>query len=140
MSNKQLWARTAFLGMGFFALGPVTGLYDAFMPIFLGKMVTSATLIGLIMGLDNLLALIFFPWFGALSDRTETRVGRRLPFILIGMPLTAVGMLALPFGRDLGLPLLMLASLMMNFAVTICRPALLAMMPDMTPSNKRSVG
>jgi hypothetical protein len=31
MSNKRLWAMTAFLGMGFFALGPVTGLYDAFM-------------------------------------------------------------------------------------------------------------
>jgi maltose/moltooligosaccharide transporter len=140
MSNKRLWGRIAFLGLGFLALGPTTGLYDAFMPIFLAEFIASASVIGLIMGLDNLMALIFYPFFGSLSDRTETRIGRRLPFILIGMPLVAIGMFALPFGKEVGLPLLILASLVMNFSITICRPAILAMMPDITPSKQRSVG
>lgn len=135
--TKRVWANVALVSLGSFALAPVQSLYDAYMPKFLTQFIASSLLIGLVMALDNVVGILFFPLFGALSDRTRSRWGRRRPFILIGMPLTALGMMALPFGRQLGILPLVLASLMMNFSSTICRPALLAIIPDVTPSRSR---
>ena len=48
------------------------------------------------MSLDNILALFMLPFFGALSDKTITKVGKRMPFIIVGTIATLIGMLALP--------------------------------------------
>src|SRR5690349_18958218 len=112
MTTKRLWGRIIFLGLGFFAIAPVQGLYDSYMPKYLELFLLSGATIGLIMAMDNLIGMIFFPYFGALSDRTQTRWGSRVPFVLIGMPLTALGMILLPFGREIGLPAMLLASLL----------------------------
>jgi maltose/moltooligosaccharide transporter len=141
MNSKRIWGRILLLGLGFFALGSINSIYEAYMPEMLSKLISASTVVGLVMGLDNLIGMIFFPYFGALSDRTESRLGKRLPFVLIGMPLVGLGMIAIPFGAATGvLILLVLASLLMNFAVTVARSPLLAMMPDSTPAERRPIG
>ncbi len=42
------------------------------------------------MALDNILALILLPVFGALSDKTNTKIGKRKPYIIIGTIVAAV--------------------------------------------------
>ena len=51
-------------------------------------------LVGLIMAMDNILALIMLPIFGALSDKTNSKLGKRMPFIIVG---TILSLLAFPF-------------------------------------------
>ena len=60
-------------------------MYDNIIPLIMqntfhfGESVT-----GIIMALDNVLALFLLPVFGALSDKVDTRFGKRTPFIVIG--------------------------------------------------------
>ena len=42
------------------------------------------------MALDNVLAVILLPIFGSLSDKTHSRFGRRMPYIFVGMILSAI--------------------------------------------------
>jgi len=42
------------------------------------------------MALDNFLALLLLPLFGALSDRTKTRFGKRTPYIFFGVIIGAL--------------------------------------------------
>ena len=64
--------------------------YNAFVPIFLAnKFHLAPAFIGFFMTLDNIAALFIQPPVGAWSDRLRTPMGRRLPFILIGAPITA---------------------------------------------------
>ena len=48
------------------------------------------------MALDNILALFMLPLFGMISDRTRTRIGSRMPFIVGGTIVSAVLMILLP--------------------------------------------
>lgn len=45
---------------------------------------------GAVMALDNVLALILLPLFGALSDRTKTKFGKRTPYIFFGVIIAAI--------------------------------------------------
>lgn len=52
---------------------------------------------GFIMSLDNILALFMLPLFGSLSDKTNTKYGKRTPFIVIGTILAVVCFVGLSF-------------------------------------------
>ena len=72
-------------------------MYDSVIPKILTETFhLNETLSGAIMALDNILALFLLPLFGALSDRTSTKIGRRMPFILLGTACAAVLMNLLP--------------------------------------------
>lgn len=133
------WGKTFIIGFGFMAISAVWPLYDSYMPKFYEEVITSSALVGLIMGFDNLLGLTLQPWFGSLSDRTRSRWGRRRPFLLIGMPIAAVAVLAIPFARLGGLIPLLLVTIVMNLAMSIFRSPTVALMPDLTPSPLRSM-
>ena len=45
-------------------------------------------IIGVIMALDNVVAIIIMPIVGKLSDKTSSKLGKRMPYIIIGMLLT----------------------------------------------------
>ena len=60
-------------------MGLMDPLYDTYLPIFLARFIESKALIGAIMTFDNLLAILLIPIFSAISDRTHTRIGRRMP-------------------------------------------------------------
>ena len=60
-------------------------MYDNIIPLILTKTFhLNETFSGAIMAADNVLALFLLPLFGTLSDRTQTKIGKRMPFILFG--------------------------------------------------------
>ncbi len=82
---KLNYKRTIFVGFAFFLISAFWQAYDAIVPLILtNHFGMSQSLSGVIMSLDNVLAVFMLPLFGALSDRTNTRLGRRKPFVLFG--------------------------------------------------------
>lgn len=132
------WGKTFVLGFGFLAISAVWPLYDSYMPLFLGKFISSSALVGAIMGLDNVLGFTLQPWIGSLSDRTHSTWGRRRPYLLIGMPIAAVALVALNWTYDAGLVPLLLTTGVLNLAMSLFRSPTVALMPDLTPPPLRS--
>jgi Na+/melibiose symporter-like transporter len=107
------------------------------MPIYLDDLGLSGLAVGTVMTIDNIFAVIFLPIFGALSDRTNTRYGRRMPYLLVGIPLSALAFILIPVFRISLLPL-MITVISMNFFMSIYRAPTVALMPDFTPRPLRS--
>ena len=77
--------RTVLVGLAFLSICAFWQMYDSIVPLILTKTFhMNETFSGAIMAADNVLALFLLPFFGALSDRTNTKIGRRMPFILGG--------------------------------------------------------
>jgi len=108
-------------------------------PIFLKDFNLSSTAIGFVMTIDNIFAIILLPLLGVLSDQTRTRFGRRMPYILIGAPFAALTFSLIPLTRSWHvLWLMMLNIIFMNFFMALFRSPVIALMPDITPPEKRS--
>jgi maltose/moltooligosaccharide transporter len=167
MKQQLDYKKTFLLGFGFLGVSVMWMLYNSYVPIFLqagnpafekvqGATTVgfglSATLAGLIMTLDNIAALFIQPVVGLLSDRTRTRIGRRMPYILVGAPIAAVAFVLIPMAvnqippeasgqtAQLGGPLafFMVAIGLMLLFMAIFRTPVIALMPDITPSPLRS--
>jgi len=136
MEQKLNYKKTFILGFGFFAISITWSVYNAFMPLLLGNFLSSATIIGFIMTIDNYLAIFIQPTVGFYSDRIHTRFGRRMPFIMIGMPLAAVFMFLIP--QTSSLYGLIFALLFMNLSMSLYRSPVIALMPDITAKQHRS--
>lgn len=126
---------TSALGVGYFGVQALRGLYDAYLPLLYGRFIASDTLIGLVMVIDNIASVTVQPYCGALSDRTNTRIGRRMPFLLVGVPLTAALFVLIP--RMEGLLPLLFVTLLMNAAMFSFTSPSVALMPDITPRQFR---
>ncbi|MCR5349179.1 MAG: MFS transporter [Bacilli bacterium] len=146
---KLNYKRTFIIGFAFFGILLLWQVYDSWCPTFLTELFRNAFstsnerevqyLVGIMMALDNLAALIMLPIFGKLSDKTHTKIGKRMPYILVGTFVCAV---AFPF-----IPLLFhlnnvggviaLMAVVVFFAMMYRNPAV-ALMPDMTPKPLRS--
>lgn len=95
---KLNYKRTLFVGFAFFLICAFWQAYDAIVPLMLtNKFGMSQGASGIIMSLDNILALFMLPLFGALSDKSESRFGKRTPFILIGTICAIVCFVSLTF-------------------------------------------
>ncbi|HSL46344.1 MAG TPA: MFS transporter [Anaerolineales bacterium] len=134
---KFSYGKIFLLGFGFFGVSVIWGVYNAFVPIFLAnKFGLEAAFIGFFMTLDNIAALFIQPPVGAWSDRLRTPIGRRLPFILIGAPITALAFGLIPFAAVL--PLFVACTSTLLLSAALWRTPVVALMPDVTPSEKRS--
>ncbi len=122
----------------FFTMGLMDPLYDTYVPIFLSRFVESKALIGSIMTFDNILAIFLIPVFSAISDRTHTRIGRRMPFIVICLPVTAVAFGLIPFSALNSLWMLILLVFVLNLFKQAVRGPVVALMPDLIPGDLRS--
>ena len=136
MEHKLDYKKTFTLGFGFFAISITWSVYNAFMPLLLGNYLKSAALIGFIMTIDNYLALFIQPAVGFYSDKINTKFGRRMPFIMVGMPLAAVFMFLIPQTKSLYA--LVFALLFMNLSMSVYRSPVIALMPDITAKQHRS--
>ena len=88
---KLNYKRTFFVGLAFMSICAFWQVYDNLIPLILkNTFAVDDTLIGVVMALDNVLALIMLPLFGKLSDKTRAKIGRRMPYIVGG---TAVAVL-----------------------------------------------
>jgi maltose/moltooligosaccharide transporter len=134
---KLNYPKTFLLGFGFFGVSVLWAVYNAFVPIFLSQRFSlEPGLIGFIMTLDNIAALFIQPPIGALSDRIRTPIGRRMPFILVGTPIAAVAFAFVPMAQ--ALPLFIASIVTMLLAMAVYRTPVIALMPDITPSQYRS--
>lgn len=128
--------KTFLLGLGFFSVSLVWPLYNNYVPIFLREFFDSQFLINLVMTLDNLLAVSLIPLIASLSDRTHTRFGRRMPYLMVGIPLAAISFIFLP--NYTSFLSFMLIITVLNFSMAIFRAPTVALMPDITPAPLRS--
>ena len=96
---KLNYKRTILVGFAFFLISAFWQAYDATIPVILtNKFGMSQTWSGVIMALDNILAVFMLPIFGALSDKClGNQYGKRTPFITIGTIVAAVALLGLSF-------------------------------------------
>ena len=94
LNNK----RTILVGFAFFLICAFWQAYDATIPVILtNKFGMSQTASGIIMALDNILAVFMLPIFGALSDKCRSKHGKRTPFITIGTTIAAIALVSLAF-------------------------------------------
>ena len=95
---KLNYKRVLFVGMAFFLISAFWQAYDAIVPLILtNHFGLPQTVSGTVMSIDNVLAVFMLPLFGALSDRVNTRFGKRTPFILIGSIVAMISFVALTF-------------------------------------------
>ncbi len=132
--------RTFLVGLAFMSISAFWQLYDFSVPLILKdtyKLGDTAS--GVVMAMDNIVALFLLPLFGALSDRCTLKMGRRMPFMLFGGFAAALLALTVPSvtkAAPLGVFLALLAALLI--AMATFRSPTVALMPDVTPKPLRS--
>ena len=135
--NKYL-GLTFLIGFGFFTMGLMDILYDTYVPIFLGKYIQKNFLVGLLMTLDNVLAVFLIPFISLWSDNTRTKIGRRMPFIIILLPLSAICFTFIPYAARESLVAILLVIFGLNIFKQSVRGPIVALMPDTIPGEFRS--
>ena len=93
---KLNYKRVILVGMAFFLISAFWQAYDAIIPLILtNHFGLPQSVSGAVMSFDNILAVFMLPLFGALSDKVNTKMGKRTPFILIGTLIATVAFVAL---------------------------------------------
>lgn len=139
---KLNYRRTFFIGLAFLSISAFWTLYDNMIPLILQNTFgLGETITGMLMALDNVLALFLLPVFGSLSDKVDTRFGKRMPFIVTGTVLAVLFMLILPLADRRGSFVLFIVALfVVLLAMGLYRSPAVALMPDLTPNKLRSKG
>ncbi len=134
--------QTFLVGLAFLSISAFWGLYDFVVPLILkNTYALGDTWAGTVMAMDNIVALVLLPFFGALSDRCTLRLGRRMPFIIFGTAAAVILLLGLPFVVRHGSLLFFLCVLaLLLLAMGTYRSPAVALMPDVTPKPLRSKG
>ena len=145
LNNK----RTILVGLAFLSICAFWQMYDNVIPLILTKTFhMNETYSGAIMAADNILALFLLPFFGSLSDRTSTKLGKRMPFILFGTGCAVILMNLLPLIENSyyaapstakTVSFVIVLGLLLIAMGTYRSPAV-ALMPDVTPKPLRSKG
>ena len=143
LNNK----RTVLVGLAFLSICAFWQMYDNVVPLILTKTFhLNETFSGAIMAADNILALFLLPFFGTLSDRTDTKLGKRTPYILGGTLAAVILLNILPL-LDNSYYAAASAGKMVAFIVVLglllismgtYRSPAVALMPDVTPKPLRS--
>ena len=95
---KLNYKRVMLVGMAFFLISAFWQAYDAIIPLILTNHFGLPQMAsGVIMSIDNVLAVFMLPIFGALSDKVDTKYGKRTPFILIGSVIAIISFIGLTF-------------------------------------------
>lgn len=128
---------TFFVALAVFAQESTWNLYDSQVPPLLREHIGSAALVGLLMGMDNLLGIFVQPWMGNRSDNTRTSWGRRVPYLVVGMPLAALLFVAVPHTAA-SLPLLILVMFSYALVANSFKPIAEALLPDFIGPERRS--
>lgn len=101
---KLNYKKTILVGFAFFLICTFWQAYDTIIPkILTDKFGMSQSVSGFVMALDNILALFLLPIFGAISDRCNSKLGKRTPFILIGTIIATVAFVSLSFADNMQL-------------------------------------
>ncbi len=136
------YGKTFLVGLAFLTISSFWQLYDFIIPLILkNSFEVKDTLAGFIMSIDNILALVMLPLFGAISDRTKTRIGRRMPYIIFGTLAAVIFMAIIPYATHTRqLTVFMVGLGLVLIAMSTYRSPAVALMPDITPKPLRSKG
>ena len=139
---KLNYKRTFLIGLAFLSISAFWQMYDNIIPLILqGTFQLGETITGVIMAADNVLALFLLPVFGSLSDKVDTRLGKRMPFIAGGTILSVIFLMLLPAAdRMRNLALFIIALFALLISMGLYRSPAVALMPDLTPNKLRSKG
>jgi Na+/melibiose symporter-like transporter len=132
------WRSSLLLAAGTFVVGSAAPLYDTYVPELLQRHLHSSLWVGAAMGIDNVLALLLVPLIGVVSDATRTRLGRRVPFVLIALPFAAIMMAAIPASERFGLVPLLATMIVLDVALAVWRAPFTALLAELVPSEHRS--
>ena len=139
--------RTILTGLAFLSICAFWQMYNSIVPLILTNTFhLNETYSGIIMAADNILALFLLPLFGSLSDRTNTKIGKRMPYVLFGtgiaiilmniLPIIDNSYSAAPSGFKTASFVVVLGLLLV--AMGTYRSPAVALMPDITPKPLRS--
>ena len=139
--------RTILTGLAFLSICAFWQMYNSIVPLILTNTFhLNETYSGIIMAADNILALFLLPLFGSLSDRTNTKIGKRMPYVLFGtgiaiilmniLPIIDNSYSAAPSGFKTASFIVVLGLLLV--AMGTYRSPAVALMPDITPKPLRS--
>lgn len=137
--------RIIYIGLAFFTILMLWQVYNSYCPLMLRDLLTDRFsgdveyLIGIIMAIDNILALFMLPLFGNLSDKTKSKYGKRMPYIFIG---TILSLIIFPFipifyiNNNLVGTLICMALILL--VMNMYRNPAVSLMPDITPKPLRA--
>ena len=155
--SKLNYGRTFLIGCGFMGCMLLWSVYNSYVPVILRQklteslgsdfrwgFITIALIVNAIMTIDNVFGVIFLPFFGKRSDAIHAKQwGKRMPFILLFMPISAIFFCFVPVAaiiKDVALSILLMMSvvILFNFTMSIWRSPVVSLMPDFTPSRLQS--
>ncbi|MFJ5992807.1 MFS transporter [Lentzea sp. NPDC092896] len=140
LQKREGTAKITFLvTLAVFAQEVTWNFYDAQVPPLLLAHLGSAALVGLFMGMDNVLGLFVQPWMANRSDNTRTSWGRRMPYLMVGMPLAALVFLTVPLVAS-SLPALIVVIFFYGLITNGFKSISESLMPDFLPPERRSRG
>ncbi len=129
--------QTFLIGFGFLASSLAWGIYNSQVPLMLEeRFLFGTTTIGTIMTIDNFFGVIFQPLVGAWSDNTRTRFGKRMPWIMLGIPICAIAFALIPL--QFNIVFFMAAVIIFNLVMALWRSPVISLMPDVTARPLRS--
>ena len=139
---KLNYRRTFLIGLAFLSISAFWQMYDNIIPLILqGTFGLGETITGVSMAADNVLALFLLPLFGSLSDKVDTKMGKRMPFITTGTILAVIFLMLLSVAdRTINLSLFVGALFILLISMGLYRSPAVALMPDLTPNKLRSKG
>lgn len=166
-TQKLNYKRTFLIGLGFMACMLLWSVYNSYVPVILKAKFTELfaegggieafhervpalawlsvpLIVNAIMTIDNIFGVIFQPFFGKKSDATKSKFGKRMPYIIIGLPICAVFFSFIPVvafsvkAIILSIALMMAVVICFNFVMSVWRSPVVSLMPDFTPSNLQS--
>lgn len=137
---KLNYKRTFFIGLAFLSISGFWQMYDSIIPLMLQNTFhLGETVTGALMAMDNVLAIFLLPLFGLLSDKTDTKIGKRMPFILGGTILAASFLLLLSAAdKKQNLVMFLFVLFLLLLSMGLYRSPAVALMPDLTPNRLRS--
>ena len=136
--SKFRVGQTFTIGLAFFSSEIAWALYNAQVPLILGEYITSLFVIGFFMALDNIIGIIIQPIMGSISDNTRSKFGRRIPYLLVGVPLGAIFFSLIPTQNSL--PVLLIYMFFFGLSMGFYRSQAVSLMPDFVRPANRSKG
>lgn len=96
-ASRRQWL---LLGSAVLGLASSATTLTFFLPLILHKLTDSQLAIGFAVGVEGFIALTIPLVVGQASDRTWTRIGRRLPYMLAASPLVFIGLIAVALAQS----------------------------------------
>ena len=92
------YKKVFYVGLIFFIISLFWQTYDMLIArTLIDKYGLNQTWSGIVMALDNIMAVFLLPLFGSLSDRSNAKIGRRTPYIIVGTILAAFAFMGLAY-------------------------------------------